>query len=103
MVGSIVSDLEVEALANVVAKLKIEVCLLTACSEICQLLHLILIDFANLQEKDKEGDEDSEEDNEEAKDVESDPDLMDDADELQMFCQLLIACSRLVFVCRLLC
>jgi hypothetical protein len=35
MVGSIVSDLEVEALANVVAKLKIEVCLLTACSEIC--------------------------------------------------------------------
>lgn len=31
------SDLEVEALANVVAKLKIEVCvcLLTACSEIC--------------------------------------------------------------------
>ena len=29
------SDLEVEALANVVAKLKIKVCLLTACSEIC--------------------------------------------------------------------
>ncbi|CAD6343650.1 unnamed protein product [Miscanthus lutarioriparius] len=53
MVGSIVTDLEVEALANVVAKLKIE-------------------------EKDKEGDED----NEEAKDMESDPDLMDDVDEL---------------------
>ena len=35
MVGSIMSDLEVEALANVVAKLKIKVCLLTACSEIC--------------------------------------------------------------------
>ena len=34
--------------------------------------------------------------------MESDPDLMDDADELQMFCYLLvlIACSRLVFVCQ---
>ena len=31
MVGSIVSDLEVDALTNVVAKLKIEVRLLTAC------------------------------------------------------------------------
>lgn len=32
--GSIVSDLEVDALTNVVAKLKIEVCLLTAFYEI---------------------------------------------------------------------
>ena len=38
MVGSIVSDLEVEALADVVAKLKIEVCLLTAFSEVFELL-----------------------------------------------------------------
>jgi len=39
---------------------------------------------------------------EEAKDMESDPDLMDDADELYIFCYLLvlIACSRLVFVCQ---
>ncbi|CAD6205323.1 unnamed protein product [Miscanthus lutarioriparius] len=61
VVGSIVSDLEVDALTNVVAKLKIE-------------------------DKDKEGDGDSEEDNEDAKDMESDgnsdPDIMDDADEL---------------------
>ncbi|CAA0821445.1 Unknown protein [Striga hermonthica] len=55
--GSIVSDLEVDALTNVVAKLKIE-------------------------ENNKEGDEDNEVDNEEAKDMESDPDIMDDADEL---------------------
>ncbi|KAF0907101.1 hypothetical protein E2562_014702 [Oryza meyeriana var. granulata] len=59
MVGSIVSDLEVEALANVVAKLKIKE-----------------------KDKEKEGGEDSEEDNKEAKDMESDPDIMDDADEL---------------------
>ncbi|CAD6219456.1 unnamed protein product [Miscanthus lutarioriparius] len=61
VVGSIVSHLEVDALTNVVAKLKIE-------------------------DKDKEGDGDSEEDNEDAKDMESDgnsdPDIMDDADEL---------------------
>ncbi|CAD6342926.1 unnamed protein product [Miscanthus lutarioriparius] len=57
MVGSIVSDLEVDALTNVVAKLKIE-------------------------DNNKEGEEDAEEDNEEEKDMESDPDIMDDADEL---------------------
>jgi len=52
--GSIVSDLEVDALTNVVAKLKIE-------------------------ENNKEGDKDNEVDNEEANDMESDP--MDDADD----------------------
>ncbi|CAD6220908.1 unnamed protein product [Miscanthus lutarioriparius] len=59
MVGSIVSDLEVDALTNVVAKLKIE-------------------------DNNKEGEEDAEEDNEEEKDMESDPipDIMNDADEL---------------------
>ena len=55
------------------------------CHASCQLLHLILIHFANLQDNNKEGEEDAEEDNEEEKDMESDPDIMDDADELQMF------------------
>jgi hypothetical protein len=43
-----VSDLEVDAFINVVAKLKLEVCLLTACYKIYYLVHLILINFANL-------------------------------------------------------
>ncbi|CAD6229250.1 unnamed protein product [Miscanthus lutarioriparius] len=54
--GSIVSDLEVDALTNVVAKLKIE-------------------------ENNKERDEDNEVDNEEAIDMESDPDIMNDAND----------------------
>jgi len=35
MAISVISDLEVKALPNVMTKLKTEVCLLTACSETC--------------------------------------------------------------------